>query len=196
MTLMGHEATEQSPGGYPPELPLRAPRGRMLAAALAGLGPVLMLVPDLPAKRGHRGCDERLAQACDLGAIVARVDVDPLAGSHEELLLPDACGIVRLRLVRLPESDWLGWDRALGQLDAWIESGPAADSPCAAGGDATIRRAVRRQTAWRAHPVRLHLSGVPSRPLRVQPLAQCSWAALRVIEALRASAPLELARGA
>lgn len=192
MTLMGHGSTEQAPGGCAPDL---APRGRALAVALAGLGPVLMLEREQPLDRETAGCEQWLALACDRGAVLARVAVDPLAGSHEELALPDARGTVRLRLVRLPESDWLGWDRTLGQVGARMASGPAAAPPGALGGDATIQRAARRPATWRAHPVRLHLCDEPSRPLRVQPLAHCSWAALRVIEALRAGAPVELARG-
>lgn len=195
MTLMGHEATEQAPGGSPADLLLPAGRRRALAAALAGLGPVLLLECAPPAPGGDAGCDERLAQACARGAVVARATVDPFAGSHEELALPGLDGIVHMRLVRLPESDWLGWDRALAHVGAWVEMAAAAPPSGAADRGATIRRAMRRQPTWRARPVCLQLVDESSRPLQVQPLAHCSWAALRVIEALRARESVQLAGG-
>lgn len=196
MTLMGNDAFDRAAGACPPEFPRRALRDRDLAAMLAALGPVLLLARSDAAAHDIDACAARLAQTCAHGAVVPRVNLDPCVGSHEELALLDAHGVVQLRLVRLPESDWLGWDRAVACADAWVESTCGASGLRELAPTATILRAARRLPVWRARPVRLRLSGNAARPLVLQPLAHCSWPAWRVIDALRAGSTVELAASA
>ena len=111
-------------------------------AWLATLGPVLLLE-----RAGAEGdCAASLARACVSGAILPRVRLEACSGMHEELAVLDADGAIGLRLVRLPESDWLGWDRALERADAWIDVANARlrRDP----GAATIRRLRGSIAIW------------------------------------------------
>lgn len=176
--------------------PLRAPRGHELAVALAGLGPILLL--ERIETEGGEGidCALQLARACASGSVVAAARVDPGAGMHEEVALFDRAGVLRLRLVRLPESDWMGWERATACAGAWSEAPLGAAPPRERSVQAHVVRAARRVQVWRARPVRLQQGDDDARPLRLLPLAHCSWHAWRVLDALRAGADVELYAGA
>ena len=192
MSYTGHEAGFASLELASAPQETSPPRACEHAAAwLAALGPVLLL------ERGGAGSDDdcaaRLALACARGAIVPRVRLDAGAGMHEELAVLDADGATRLRLVRLPESDWLGWDRALERAGAWIDAANAPLRRDPGAGAAPIRREARALPSWRARPVRLCRGTDAAAPLRVQALPRCSWMAWRVIDALRAVEPVELA---
>ena len=190
MSYTGHEAGLASVElATAPEAasPLRACDSAV--AWLAALGPVLLL------ERADAGddCAACLARACARGAIVPRVRLDAGAGMHEELAVLDADGATRLRLVRLPESDWLGWDRALERAGARIDATDGCLRRDRGAGDAAVRREARALPSWRARPVRLCRGTDAAAPLRVQALPRCSWMAWRVIDALRAVEPVELA---
>ena len=107
--------------------------------AIAGLGPVLVL--DIPAQ-GAAGetpcCCQWLSAACEAQRLRLRIVLTPEV-LHEELIALDADGRPRVRVVRLPESDYHGWERAGAMLNAQMDDAGGPLAPAARGTPAPRR---------------------------------------------------------
>lgn len=154
--------------------------GHRLAASLdtlASLGPVLALE-----RIGDTDCCCRwFTRACRQACVGTRVSLEQ--GPHEELVALDAAGRACARLVRLPDSDYYAWSRAIERF------GSHAGDACDGVRDAPpILRSVRPR--WRGRVVRLERHGEAM--LVARPLAHASIATARALLALAAAHGLEL----
>jgi hypothetical protein len=150
-----------------------------LRQELAALGPILVLWPD--------GIDRALAEST-LPSIVERAAARQLLRARvgvrsdatiEELVACDAVG-ARVRLVRLPDSDYFGWERWCRRVPRVLEEDPAAVWPAYEG--AALARCASPVERWCGAAARFACA---RDRLELIWLRRCSVAALRVMDALR-----------
>jgi hypothetical protein len=158
-----------------------------VADALAALGPVLLLASARDSTGGVLAGWARFVAHCEVEHMQPHVAVEP-DGIREELALVDAEGAVRYRLVRLPDSDFLGWEQVLCELGCCCRQPAPAER---AAHDAAIAHRARKPERWLARAVRLGTAeGAARDPV---PLDYGSWTGLRVIDRLREREDIALA---
>ncbi len=153
---------------------------------LVALGPVLLLERARAPERGSLiGCRPERLQP--------RITVEP-EGICEELVVLDQDGTISIRVVRLPDSDYFGWERVLCEFGGCVASVSGDCEPvCRPGIHAGVARNARRRECWIARAVRFRPADDGTRGPVPVPVHWGSWVGLRVIDRLREREDIALA---